>query len=80
MTLQHYIYDKYEKNMVNYYVHTIKSGVQYESRVYPVIDRSYANHPYYDVQWDEVLDYITTNNIFKAILNHNKLIKKWNKK
>ena len=56
MSLQNYIYDKYEKNMVNYYIHTTKIKDKYETRIYPVIDRTYANHPYYDVQWDKVLE------------------------
>lgn len=78
MILRHYIKDRY--NIVNFYIKTEKKdNDKYYTDVYPVIDRSYANCPYYDIQWNKILESNYTSNIFKAYFNHKKLVKKWEK-
>ena len=77
MSLRHYIKDKRD-NVIVFYVKTEKENDGlYHSKVYNVIDRSYANTPYYDIQWNNTIEILTSSNIFKGILNHNKLIRKW---
>lgn len=77
MNLRDYIHDPYDINIIRFYIKTEKINGKYESRVYQVLDRSGANYPYYDIQWDRVLENLYTNNIIKAILNHKKLVKSW---
>lgn len=79
MNLRKYIRDPYD-NIISFYIKTEKKeNNKYYTEVYTVIDRSYANCPYYDIQWDNILESEYATNIFKAILNHKKLVKKWKK-
>jgi hypothetical protein len=77
MILQHYVKDKYS-DYINYYIRTErKKNNLYYTIVYPVINRIHASVPYEDIQRAQATDMEYTSNIFKAYLNHRKLIKKW---
>jgi len=79
MSLRDYIHDPYDINIIRFYIKTEKINGKYESRVYQVLDRAKAIYPYYDIQWNKVLENHHSKNIFKAFLTHKKLVKKWRK-
>ena len=49
----------------------------WETIVHPVSDHFYAEHPWYEVITDIVIDKATTTNWFKARINHWKMYYKY---